>query len=187
MKILIDAAHGKNVQGKCSPDGTFREYKWSREICCRLSEKLTGAGIENLLIVPEDTEPGLWERVSRMNKIKGNALVISIHCNAAGMGDVWRKARGFSIWTSRGKTKSDEYADMIWEQFDTDFPELPIRRDLSDGDNDYEANFVVLLSRHPSVLIETLFMDNKEDAAVLNSEDFKSRFIECLLTSIKSF
>ena len=187
MKIILDAAHGKNVQGKCSPDGSFREYKWSREICSRLSSKLTEAGIENILIVPEDTEPGLWERVSRMDKIKGEALVISIHCNAAGMGDKWMNARGFSIWTSRGKTKSDAFAEKIWQQFDADFPELPLRRDLSDGDNDYEANFVVLLSKHPSVLIETLFMDNKEDVAVLNSEDFKSRFVECLVKTIKSF
>ena len=32
MKILIDNGHGVNTPGKCSPDGVFREYKYTREI-----------------------------------------------------------------------------------------------------------------------------------------------------------
>ena len=32
MKILIDNGHGENTPGKRSPDGTFREYAYTREI-----------------------------------------------------------------------------------------------------------------------------------------------------------
>ena len=32
MKILIDAGHGIDTPGKRSPDGSFREYLWNREI-----------------------------------------------------------------------------------------------------------------------------------------------------------
>lgn len=30
MKILIDNGHGENTPGKRSPDGTFREYAYTR-------------------------------------------------------------------------------------------------------------------------------------------------------------
>ena len=31
MKILIDNGHGYDTKGKCSPDGLFREYRWTRQ------------------------------------------------------------------------------------------------------------------------------------------------------------
>ena len=34
--IILDPAHGNDVKGKCSPDGTHKEYLWSREICKRM-------------------------------------------------------------------------------------------------------------------------------------------------------
>jgi hypothetical protein len=30
--IILGTAHLKSTPGKCSPDGKFREYKYSREI-----------------------------------------------------------------------------------------------------------------------------------------------------------
>ena len=32
MKILIDNGHGVDTAGKRSPDGSLREYKYTREI-----------------------------------------------------------------------------------------------------------------------------------------------------------
>ena len=32
MRILIDAGHGIDTPGKRSPDGSFLEYLWNREI-----------------------------------------------------------------------------------------------------------------------------------------------------------
>ena len=37
MKILIDNGHGLNTSGKRSPDGTFREAIYNREIARRMS------------------------------------------------------------------------------------------------------------------------------------------------------
>ena len=36
MKILIDNGHGLNTSGKRSPDGTFREAIYNREIARRI-------------------------------------------------------------------------------------------------------------------------------------------------------
>ena len=189
MKIILDPAHGKETPGKRSPDGHFREYKWSREIISMIAGKLRNNNIDYDITVKDGNEPGLRERVRITNKIsagvKDKAIFISIHCNAAGSGSDWMKARGFSIWTSRGKTKADEYAEVIYNEFDKTFPDIKLRSDYSDGDADFESNFAVLMCRVPAVLLEVLFQDNKEDVEILESDDFKNNFCECIVNAIQ--
>ncbi len=188
MKIILDPAHGIETPGKRSPDGRFREYKWSREIVNRISSKLKKLNIDCAITVMEDSEPGLKERVRRTNKlsseVNNDAIFISIHCNASGNGTKWMNAGGFSVWTSRGKTKADEYAEIIYNEFDKSFPDIPLRSDFSDGDPDFESNFTVLMCSVPAVLLEVLFQDNKKDVEILESEGFKETFCECIITSI---
>ena len=38
--VILDPAHGSDVKGKRSPDGTHLEYIWSREICKKLKDRL---------------------------------------------------------------------------------------------------------------------------------------------------
>ena len=189
MRIILDAAHGIEVPGKRSPDGKFREYKWSREMVSLISEKLKEKNIDFALTVADDYEPGLRERVRRTNNLSAladwDAIFISFHCNAAGDGTNWMNARGFSIWTSRGQTKADEYGKIIFEKFKSEFPEIKLRSDYSDGDPDYESNFAVLMCRVPAVLLEVLFQDNKQDVEILQSDDFKELFSSCIVRAIE--
>ncbi len=189
MKIILDPAHGIETPGKRSPDGSFREYKWSREIISMITGKLKNNNIDFDITVKNDTEPGLKERVRITNNIsaevKDKAIFISIHCNAAGAGKDWMKARGFSIWTSRGRTKADKYAEIIYDEFDKTFPGIKLRSDYSDCDADYESKFAVLMCRIPAVLLEVLFQDNKEDVAILESNDFKNNFSDCIVNAIR--
>ena len=41
MKILIDNGHGENTPGKRSPDGSLREYAYTREIADTLVDNST--------------------------------------------------------------------------------------------------------------------------------------------------
>ena len=87
MKILIDNGHGKDTPGKRSPDGKFREYQYTREIAKEIVDKLLSAGFDAQLLVPEEDDISLKERVKRVNKAcsdlgKENVLLISIHVNA---------------------------------------------------------------------------------------------------------
>lgn len=198
MLLILDPAHGKDTPGKRSPDGKFREYLWSREICSRLRDMINqhiaasaSAGAANLKVIfstESEFEPGLPARVAVANKYPLKPSIkffLSIHANAAGMGIRWEKARGFSIWTSRGETFSDKYATIIFEQFTKDFPDIQTRTDYTDGDPDIESNFYVLRrTTCPAVLIETMFQDNKEDVKIMQSESFKSKFVLTLFNSI---
>ena len=58
MKILIDNGHGVNTPGKCSPDGVFREYKYTREIAAAVVKHLQYWGFDATLVTPEEYDSG---------------------------------------------------------------------------------------------------------------------------------
>ena len=67
MKILIDNGHGLNTSGKRSPDGTLREAIYNREIARKIVLNLVDRGYDAELLVPEDDDIALSERVRRIN------------------------------------------------------------------------------------------------------------------------
>ncbi len=106
MKILIDNGHGENTPGKRSPDGRFREYKYNREIARAVVEHLTTRGHDAQLLVPEEEDIPLKERLRRANKLScqigspvQETLLVSIHVNAAGSGLMWHNATGWCAYT----------------------------------------------------------------------------------------
>lgn len=178
--IILDYAHGMDVAGKGSPDGLHKEYIWSREILNKVKNNLIGLGAIVVLSNAGDTEIGLLKRKAFMNTINSPAFVFSLHNNAAGMGDKWYNARNASIWTTKGKTKSDDFATIIYNKLNTDVPEMRWRMDITDKDVDYEENFTVLTSKHPSVLLEWGFQDNKEDLKLIEEPTIKQKLITSL-------
>lgn len=174
MKILIDNGHGENTPGKRSPDGTFREYAYTREIADEVVRELAKRGYVAERIVKENLDVPLAERARRVNEVcarygANNVLLVSIHCNAAGNGE-WMNARGWSAYTTKGKTKADELANRMYDLAACFITGQKIRRDYSDGDPDWEENFYILSkTKCPAVLTENFFMDNKDDIAYLTS------------------
>ncbi len=69
MKILIDNGHGLNTPGKRSPNATFLEASYNREIAKRIVADLTDRGYDAQLLVLEDHDIPLSERVKRVNEI----------------------------------------------------------------------------------------------------------------------
>ena len=175
MKVLIDNGHGSNTPGKRSPDGRLREYAYTREIAERLVMELRKNGIDAERIVKEEIDVPLAERCRRANEYKASeAILVSIHCNAAGNGSDWMSARGWEAWTSVGKTKADKLATCLYENAEYCLPGMKIRKDMTDGDQDKESGFYILKhTKCPAVLTENLFQDNKKDVEFLLSEEGK--------------
>ena len=177
MKILLDNGHGIDTPGKRNPDGHFREYAYNRYLAFLIRERLLALGLDAQLVVPEREDISLKERCRRVNAIcrqLGNdqVILLSIHVNAAGNGQNWLDARGWSCFTTRGKTKADALATCLYEAAKNHLPGMRIRTDFTDGDPDIEKDFYII--RHtscPAVLTENLFMDNREDVAFLESEE----------------
>ena len=190
MKILIDPGHGIDTPGKRSPDGLFREYLWNRQVADLILEGLLSAGVDASLVVTETNDVSLRNRVNRVNTIcnrlgASNVLLVSIHANAAGNGSAWMNANGWSCYTSRGKTKSDQVAECLYDAFEAEFQDRKIRKDMSDGDRDWEENFYVLeKSKCPAVLLENFFYDNREECAWMLQEETKRRIASAAVKGI---
>lgn len=190
MKILIDNGHGENTPGKRSPNGLFREYEYTREIAEAVVAGLRSRGYDAERIVRETVDVPLAERARRVNEEcgkhgAGNVVLVSIHCNAAGNGD-WMAARGWSAYTTKGKTKSDKLASCLYEAAEETLPNgIRIRKDLQDADEDWEENFYILSkTKCPAVLTENLFMDNREDVTFLASSEGKKAIIDLHIEGI---
>lgn len=181
MKILIDPGHGIDTPGKRSPDGLFREYLWNRQVADLILDGLLSAGVDAALLVTETNDVSLRNRVNRVNTIcnrlgASNVLLVSIHANAAGNGSSWMNAKGWSCYTSKGKTKSDQVAECLYDAFEAEFQDRKIRKDMGDGDRDWEENFYVLQkSKCPAVLLENFFYDNREECAWMLQDETKRR------------
>lgn len=191
MIILIDNGHGSQTPGKFSPlldnsmnigseftsKGRFREWKYNRVIANQVVDVLKDMKYDARLVVPEDTDISLSERIRRINTICNkegarNVLLISVHANAVGNGSQWMDAYGWEAYSTRGKTKSDILADCLYKRADTNVKGRKIREDWTDGDRDKEADFYIIKKAYcPAVLTENFFYDNKDDLKFMTSEE----------------
>lgn len=168
ITVLIDNGHGKETPGKRSPDGRLLEWAWTRRVARRLKARLEGAGVRAVLLVPEDNDVPLGERCRRANAFGRDAVLVSIHVNAAGNGSAWTAARGFSVFVAPAcSEKSKALARR--------FTSLALERGLT-GNRCVPAalwwpgNFAICRDTVcPAVLTENLFQDNADDVEFLLS------------------
>ena len=193
MLILIDPGHGIDTPGKRCPDGKFLEYLWNRQIADLLLDRFMSMGIDASLVVTETNDISLATRVQRVNRMcskigASNVILLSIHSNAAGDGSKWMSAQGWSCYTSKGDTKSDVIAECLYDAFETEFAEKKVRKDMSDGDRDWEENFYVLQkSKCPAVLLENFFYDNRDECSWLLKDETKERIADAIVKGIVQY
>jgi len=189
--IALIAGHGKEVIGKQSPkltkdmniperfveNGRFREWKYTRVIVSEIHQLLKDMGYHSEIVVPEDKDISLSERVSRVNKIckkygTSNVILLEVHANANGDGEKWDGANGWEAFTTVGKTNSDLLAECLYNHGIQNFNGKNIRLDKSDGDKDKEKNYYVITHVScPAVLTENFFYTNKSDLEYITSDD----------------
>lgn len=188
--VILDNGHGANTPGKCSPDKRLYEWSWNRDIVNRISAKLNELNIPNEILVTEDFDVPLNERVKRANKMSLMAkkqglepILISIHINAEGNGG-WKSANGWSVWVSNNASiKSREFAQILYAEAE----ELGLKGNRSTPKERYwTSNFYILKNTNcPAVLTENMFQDNKDDVEFLLSEDGKNKIVELHIEAIK--
>jgi len=190
---LIDAGHGGFVDGEYvtapkkmyehSPEEIFYEGVFNRQIKDALLKELWRNDIAAIDTCATELDLPLSVRVKIINSIYEkykNAVLISLHSNAGG-------GRGFEVWTAHGQTRSDPFAELLYNKFDSNFQGVPMRKDTSDGDHDKEADFYMLKYTHcPAVLPECLFYDNYGDYKMLIDPDFRIRYVNTLLEFIQT-
>ena len=187
LLIILDPAHGIEVPGKRSPDGKHREYKWSRERLRELAPKLEALGYTVVWTNTTEKEIGLSARKNAGTLLAKQhpdlvPFLLSLHNDASGNGSNWMQASGMSVWTSKGRTTSDVFADYFIQAFKEVISEVK-HRQYSPGylDRDFEENFTVLMGNYSAMLVECLFQDNRDDVEHLADPAFNAKVVEALI------
>lgn len=213
--IVIDYGHGAETPGKryrFTDYGNFecREYITNRITAALLIEKLLRAGHRVFDCVAkrewtladldaswswgrlEQRDIALASRVMYANSIP-HSFVLSLHSNAVGYKNVGPSltARGGSMYTSPGQTKSDEIAEILHMTFTDAFQDEPVfmlKGQMQDGDHDYEARFTMLTkTKAPAVLGEMLFFVNIHDARYLMSRTGQEVIAQAYYDGVSAF
>ena len=191
LLIILDPAHGEETPGKRSPDEKHREYLWSREQLKRIDTELRLIGYTVKWTNETNMEIGLSNRKNIASTLAKNypgltPFLISLHNDAVTAGPIWQdRATGISVWTSKGVTKSDEFAKIFIDNIPNFLPDIK-QRIYSQGTfgKDFEENFTVLMGAYYAILIECMFQDNKADVEKLSDPEFKKDVIEWIMGSI---
>ena len=194
---ILDPGHGGLdpetneyvTSGKRSPvwdDGTqYFEGVGNRDIVKRILKRCREENIIAIDITNSWDDIPLSTRVNRANaiyKYHKNCIYVSVHSN----GFSKEQAHGYSVYTSRGQTKSDAYADILLSHMEFEFPDHKLRKDMSDTDRDKEAGFYVLKkTKMPALLSENFFMTNRKECKLLLTEEFRDRIANCHFKMIK--
>ena len=193
LVVILDAGHGKDTPGKCSPDKSLYEWQWTREIVAMICERLYCIEhVQTVILVPEEHDVPLKERVRRVNTIYHDAkiagkevLLISVHINAAGHG-TWKNASGWSVWVSNNASeKSKQFAQIAYQQ--AKLLDLCGNR-VVPQENYWTSNFYILKNTPcPAVLTENMFQDNHDDVAFLKSDEGKSKIVDLHFNAVKKY
>lgn len=201
MNIVLDFGHGGlDVSGNYTtapnkmfefPNGEIAyEGVLNRQIGGHVYTCLRGhSNLNAICTVKEDDsrDIALSHRVRVANSFDPkDTIFVSIHCNASQN----HNASGFELFTTKGKTKSDELAQDIANAVEHLYIEkdIKLRYDLSDGDKDKEADFYVLRkTKCPAVLIECGFFDNRKDFDNLKDPLFQANLGSFIYTGILNY
>lgn len=190
--VVLGTAHSKSTPGKCSPDGRFKEWAYSREICKRIKAELLARGIECVIDVEGDEEKNLVNRCNIVNAYckkygASNTLYISCHTNAAGSDGKWHNATGFCPYVyTAGSANSRRMAAILYRHAVSN--NLQGNRYKPNKEGIWTANFYVVKHTNcPAVLTETGFQDNKQDVDMLLSEEGKQRVVKMHVDAIVEY
>lgn len=166
--IALDDGHGKGTAGKRTPKfdngDVMQENDFNRVVVNYLKIELEANGFNTLLTAPELGDVSLETRVSRANKAKAD-IFISVHANA--LKGVWGNWGGIETYHYYGSKEGKKLAQIVHNHL----------MQGTGGFNDRgvkDAGFYVIkYTKMPAILPECGFMDNKREALLLLSDNYR--------------
>lgn len=206
INIIMDYGHGDNCHYKCSPDKSFYEWQFNREIGKEVARRLRVMGYNVIEIWTHDHEPlstpgkmcnktqlnaalnWRWKEVNKICSKYGtsNCIMISFHSNAAGADGKWHDARGFcSMVGKKSSANSKRLAKCIYDEAAK--RGLQGNRYVPAG-HYWEQKLAMCDSTLcPAVLTESLFYDNKDDLSILKSAEGKELIVQAHVDGIDKY
>jgi N-acetylmuramoyl-L-alanine amidase len=171
MKIVINGGHYPGLDSGAIGASGLQEAVVARDVMMRTACFLRAVGYDVL----EVQENELYLITDESNAF-GADLFVSVHCNAAAN----TEAKGTETFCYKFGGKGEKLARCIQSQ---------IIGSLGTVDRGVkEGNFAVLRNTDcPSVLVETAFISNLDDEALLNSEAKRDQFAAAIARGISDY
>lgn len=188
--VILDSGHGLNTNGKRTPffdDGTFmRENEFNRDVVRKIDSILESREeIDVFFTTTEKRDICLDERVGRVNqlyeKVKplyDKIVLVSIHANAL-----------TGEWGTQNGTSTHYYPT---NEVDKNFAEI-INRNLVEkiglhNRGNIGSNFQIIRDvLCTACLCECAFMDNKEEAKLLMTDEFRQACAEGIVNGLLEY
>ncbi|MDF2667735.1 MAG: hypothetical protein K0R67_41 [Paenibacillus sp.] len=172
-KVVIDAGHGGSDPGAIAPSS-----RHEKEFTLAMEQKVIGLlkqmpDIEVYETRSDDTYPTLQERVDLANKLDAG-LFISIHANKFSNPSV----NGTETYYNRND--SIDFAKLVHQKM----MDVSGLADRGVRNGDFK---VIRETKMPAVLLEVGYLSNKNDEALLFSEEFQNRIAGAIADAVKQY
>jgi N-acetylmuramoyl-L-alanine amidase len=189
-KVVVDAGHGGRDPGAIGVNG-LQEKDVNLDIALKLRDELSRKGYEVTLTRADDRYISLADRVAFTNAQNAD-LFVSIHANAL---------KNSSTRGSMVLYYDDRYPQQDYPASDAMKALTPYSEQLAQGVLDSlvsesgtinkgltpSAVYVVRMGTIPSILVETAFLSNATDAAMLADDSARSRMAIGISKGIELF
>jgi N-acetylmuramoyl-L-alanine amidase len=190
MKIVVDAGHGGSDPGAIGING-LKEKNVTLDIALKLKNELLNRGYEVILSREDDHYISLKDRVDFTNQQNAD-LFLSIHGNSYPKS----QAKGTLVlyydnrYPQSSYPASPQMASLtsISKSFAQQVLDSFIAKMHTDNQDIVPSSvYVVRNGTIPSILIETAFLSNAEDAALLADPNARTRMAEAIADGIQAF
>ncbi|WP_273484088.1 N-acetylmuramoyl-L-alanine amidase [Desulforamulus ruminis] len=181
--VFLDAGHGGSDPGASGASG-LREKDVNLKITLKVAELLKQQGANVVFSRSNDIFVDLYER-TRMANEQSADIFVSIHSNASTNPATAGTSTYFYAPTSN-TALYEQYNDRkrLADDVQKELTAALGRRNIGV----LQANFAVLrTSVMPSILVETAFLSNSEEEALLGSDDFQQRTAEAITKGISAY
>lgn len=186
ITVVLDAGHGPETQGKRTPrfeDGSFmHEHSFNYAVVTQVAQLLQHSPCFKTEIVSDpDRDTPLQTRVNRENALQGD-IFISVHANA--LSDSWNNAHGIETFFNKGSINGKKYGNVIQQQLIRKTARKDRGLKMAPGPLYPKSLFVLKNTKAPAVLVECGFMDNREEARLLMSAEYRKNCAEAIVSAL---
>lgn len=162
VSVMVDAGHGGKDPGTSS--GSADEKDISLSIAKLVKSYLEGAGVTVVLSREDDTFIDKYDRADMANDADVD-LFVSVHCNYL---EERTDISGVETYYMENDMDGEQLATMVHNQI------LAVTgaNDMHVRENDY---VVIRETDMPSVLVETGYLSNRQDAGRLTDHEYQSK------------
>lgn len=180
--VILDAGHNELTAGKQSPDGTYKEWEFNKDVSNRMKYHLERHGLKVIMVDSKSSSSSLElsDLVKAANASNAD-IYVSIHSNAYGSG--WNEANGWEIYCYGTSKTSDGYK-LAKSIQDATFPTIKLKnRGIKEGSH----LKVIRDTTMPAVLIEHAFHTNKKEVELLKLDSFRNTVSICNVKGILNY